>query len=77
MNYPPPAAKIKNPSQHRLIMEQQGKGWATWTYHLQVGPPKVSVTAEAVEKANLLDHFIPDFFPSSIHPKSHLTDYNL
>ena len=37
----------------------------------------VALTAEAVEKANPLDHFIPDFFPSSIHPKSHLTNYNL
>jgi hypothetical protein len=31
-----------------------------WKYLLR-GP--VSVSAEAVEKANPLDHFIPDFFP--------------
>jgi len=37
----------------------------------------VARSAEAIEKANPLDHFIPDFFPSSAHPKSHLTNYNL
>jgi hypothetical protein len=37
----------------------------------------VALTAEAVEKVNPLDHFIPDFFPSSIEAKSRISDYKL
>ncbi len=36
-----------------------------------------SLSAEAVEKANLLDDFIPDFCLHRIHQKTRITNYNL
>jgi hypothetical protein len=45
--------------------------------HRDAGERHVLLSAEAVEKVNPLDHFIPDFFPSSIEAKSRISDYKL
>jgi hypothetical protein len=37
----------------------------------------VKISAEAVEKANPRDQFIPNFCLHQSHRKSHITNYNL
>jgi hypothetical protein len=73
---PPDAMESNDPTGTYRYRSGLIKAEITLIYNFQAGS-EVLLTAEAVEKANLLDHFIPDFFPSSIHPKSHITNYNL